>query len=255
MADRLQGPLGPRRRLLSPSGCGACIAGFNGSTRYEMADSGPAGSTTMSRVVAYRLDVLTGVAAVFHQRFRATVRGWRQTWLGANGPSFGVITAAIALASSPTFVHAAADVGKVWFHFGTFDGAAVRAFRTSARVVSEVGGGTLAIGYTMPSAVDDYAIGAQGTSDGAAQPLTGAAVLGTAGSDTAQWTLAEMQAIVDDAIANCGRIGAVPGESFRWLARDVVPPAAWTGQSGGTLTLLGAVQAQVVRQKFQPVYG
>lgn len=262
--NRLHGPLGPMRRLVGPMGCCRGILGWNGTTRYEIANAGAPGAAEMSRVSVFRVDTVginsTNVVMARGTIGAAATSGWEHRVLNAGDMvQWAVINTALATILSPGYAIVAGDQNKIIISFMTLDATVaqlLKAFHAPGGVVTELGApGTACVGYTPAVATDDFAIGCRPTSGTPAGPCDDLTLIAQAGSDTNVWTAVEMQAIVDNILANCGRIEtAVPGETFRFNANDVEPPANWVGDAGGTAVLLGAVQASVARVRFVPVY-
>ena len=259
MPIRLQGPLGPQRRLRPAAGCAVCIDGFNSTARCEITNGGPAGAFEMSRVSVFRTDATIAATGGMHGRFNSGApRGW--TCRGSSGASrfeMAVVNAAVVLAVSPAYAIGAGHVGRVSVVFHTLESVVaqrLRAFSGDGGTVAEIGApGTAVLGYTGPAGSDDFEIGNENPT--ATRPMTWGAVLACAGSDTLAWSTAQMQAILDNIRANCGRITtAVPSETFRFNAPDCFPPASWVGASGGTASVQGSDTSLIVRERFKPIF-
>jgi hypothetical protein len=259
MADRALGLLGPRKRLLASRGCCVGIRGWNSTTRYEITNGGAGGSSEMSRVMVFRVDTLPAVFQIIVGR--GTIGGAGSGWEGrvSSGARIQwIVVTAAATATAPEAQLVAGHVGQVIIAFCTLSviGGRFKAFWTPGGTVTEVGApGTAVAAYTPSVATEDYTMGARSSGGVATLPCVDLTLISMAGADATVWTTPQMQAIADDVRANCGRIQtATPGETFRFNADDVFPPANWAGDAGGTATILGATQSLVVRTKFNPVY-
>lgn len=241
-------PFGPSTGMVG-------LNGWNGSTRYEQTNAGPAGAGTMSRVVIFRADAVPNVFNGLMQRggFPAVAAGWFLDITNGAAIRFGVANGVPTSVVAPTYTIVAGDVGKVFCVFGINDGAGfLRLYQSTAGVVAQVGAGTAIVGYTGAAAGDDFMVG---NAQNLVRPATQVTIVSVAGSDTAAWTLAQMQAICDDVRASYRISQATPGETFRYNARNAAPPAGnWLASAGADLTPLGAVFASVLKQQFPPVF-
>lgn len=241
--------------------CGVCVDGFNNTTRYEdLAAASAPGAAVMSRVTVFRILALpTATQSIMSRVLTSAPRGWDVR--GAAGPivNMFVVNAALGGVASPNFVPVAGNVGKTMVLFHTADATTaqlLKAFSGAGGTIAEIGApGTALVGYTGPNVADHFAIGNSNAPTGNTRPFAWGSVFAVAGSDTTAWSVAQMQAILDDVRANCGRITvATPGEAFRYNAPDVFPPNTWPAAAGATLTLQGATQSLVVRTRCAPVF-
>lgn len=253
MADRLQGPLGPERRLRAARKM-VGLQGWNGSTRYEQTNAGPAGSAAMSRIVAFLVN------AVPNSNQSPTLRG--QEPIGARGWAIDITSAAVlrfivtsgvpAAVVAPTYTIVGGDQARVIIFGGSFDGATARAYIRTAGTMAQIGAGTAGVGYTPPDASDDFRIG---NGEALARPCDDIAICCEAGSDTTVWSGAQFQTISDDIVANFRIATATPGELFRYNADRADPPAGvWVADAGSNLSPLGATLANVVKVRFSPTF-
>lgn len=242
-----------RSHPFGPAGGMIAISGFNGGTRYEETNAGPAGSTSMSRVIVFRLDALPAIQSALWGRGNQliTARGWICFTTAANNLHYRVTTAALLSVDTPAYTMVAGDLGKVFVFFSTFDGITLRGYQQTAGVVAEIGGGSAAVGYTGPDATDDFKVANRQDN---ARVFTAGRLVAMAGSDTTVWSVAQMQAIADDVRANYRIAGATPGELIRYNARNCFPPGNWIASAGTDLSAQGANFALVTRTSFPPVF-
>lgn len=230
------------------------INGWNGTARYEEANAGPPGTTTMSRVVVFRLTGITGgnQSLIGRGSEPTAARGWVID-INASTTLRGIVTSVTpAAVVTPTYTLVAGDVDKILVLFLVLAAGTVRLYQQTATVVAEIGTGTACVGYTAPAAGDDFMIG---NNQAVNRPAAQTRILSAAGSDTAAWTLPEMQAIADSIRANAGRIEtATPSEIFRYNANDVTPPGTWTADAGSNLAAAGSDTGLLNKVSFTPVF-
>lgn len=249
----------PRRVAGGLGGGGPIVAavgvlGWNGTARYEIANTGNAGGSSMSIGAVFRLisvPTANGVYFSYGGEPAAGARGYcldytsagAFRWVTTNGTPAGI--------PSATYTAVAGDVGKVFCFFGTHDNANVKAFQRTAGTVAQIGANVAAVGFTGAAGTDDMMIG---NDQNATRPATRISIVAIFAAIGTVWTTPQMQAISDEVASRGTVLTAVPGETFRYLSTAVTPPGAWAPTAGAhTLATAGANTALITKESFAAV--
>lgn len=226
------------------------MKGWNGTARYEANNTGKPGGTSMSRCIIFRVSAVPAANEVIwgYGSQPTAARGWAFDLTSAAALRFLIANGTPATAVSPTYTIVAGDVGKLFVVFGTYDGANVRLYQATGRTVAQVGAGTAATGFTAANGTDDEMAG---NNQAVNRPSTDVSIVAMGGSDTAVWTVPQMQAICDDVLTQGFISVAEPSEVERYLSSGVTPPGTWTATVGGiNWAAAGANTALIVKETF-----